>query len=362
MREVARVACGDGLPSLVVREAPPLRFPGAEIPASGAVGVTDCNSPAHWDGDTLYVLNSAAHPWLNAGPDLSRLDQVHRPVQFDNEVSGGRWFESSWADGAGALYGWYHNEPAGICPERLPDRRLTAPRIGAARSTDNGATWRDLGFVLEAPNGALRCDTANFYFAGGNGDFSVLVAPGSEYFYFFTGTYHAAAVEQGVSVARTRVADRDRPVGNVWKWREGRWEEPGIGGRATPIFPAAQDWHGDDPDVFWGPSVHWNTHLELAIMLLNRARDPYWRQEGIYVAVNADPGDPGGWSAPAKLLGREELIRDPAHEHGWYPQVMGLSKTDRETDTLAGREARLFVHGQSRWMIEFVRAGEGTRV
>src|SRR5262249_56124526 len=122
-----------------------VRLRGGDKGGMGQVGVTDCNSPAHWDGATLYVFNSSAHPWRNAGPDLFHLNESHQPVQFDTEMSGGRWFESTWKDEDGTLYGWYHSEPAGICSERLPAKRLTAPRIGAARSADNGATWQDLG-------------------------------------------------------------------------------------------------------------------------------------------------------------------------------------------------------------------------
>jgi hypothetical protein len=356
--ETGRTMGGNELPTVQVREAPLIRFPGADNPEMGHFGVTDCNSPAHWDGATLFVFNSSAHPWRNAGHDLFRLTESHQPVRFDTEMSGGRWFESTWKDEDGTLYGWYHNEPAGICPERLPEKRLTAPRIGAARSADNGATWQDLGIILEAPPGSLRCNTENYYFAGGNGDFSVIFDPPSRSFYFFVGAYHAAVSEQGIAVARMRFADRDDPVGNVWKWHEERWQEPGIGGHVTPIFPAARDWHARDADVFWGPAVHWNTHLERCIMLLNRAQDGNWRQEGIYVTFSPDPGSPTSWSPPAKLLGREEVVRDPATEHGWYPQVMGTEPAKQETDTLAGRVARLFVHGQSRWEILFSRPGE----
>lgn len=348
------VSSGDTRVTLVLREAPLVKFPGADNPEMGYYGVTDCNSPAHWDGETLYVFNSAGHPWRNAGRDLFHLDASHEPIRFDTQMSGGRWLESTWRDDDGTLYGWYHNEPAGVCPERLPARRLTAPRIGAARSTDNGLTWQDLGLILEAPPDSLRCDTENYYFAGGNGDFSVIPDPALQYLYFFISTYHADPSEQGVSVARMPYSDRDRPAGKVWKWHEGGWKEPGLGGRVTPLFPAARDWHRAEADAFWGPSVHWNTCLDRCVLLLNRARDTNWTQEGIYVTFNPDPGDLGGWSKPVKLLDREQVIRDPAREQGWYPQVMGTDVATQETDKRAGRVARLFVHGQSRWEIQFL--------
>jgi hypothetical protein len=83
-------------------------------------------------------------------------------------------------------------------------------------------------------------------------------------------------------------------------------------------------------------------------MLLNRAVDKDWRQEGIYVSFGRDLADPGCWSAPVKILGN--LAKD-----GWYPQVVGLNSRQRETDKLAGEKARLFVRGHSRWELTFVR-------
>jgi hypothetical protein len=79
---------------------------------------------------------------------------------------------------------------------------------------------------------------------------------------------------------------------------------------------------------------------------MNRARDPGWSQEGAYVAFNPDVADPRGWSRPAK-------IRDAGQ---YYVQVIGTARG--ETDKLAGRVARLFVHGRSNEEIVFLRPGE----
>lgn len=335
-----------GLPRAILGEAPIVRFPGANRLAAPP-GETDCNSPLHWDGATLYLFNSAGHPWRSSGPDLFHLDQSYVRVEYNNQVNGGRWVECTWNVKGGALYGWYHNEPAGLCR----GTHLTAPRIGAVRSIDNGAHWEDLGIVLEAPPNTLRCDTRNYYFAGGNGDFSVMLDPAQRWLYFFMSTYTGTLAEQGVSVARMRWEERNRPVGRVWKWHAGGWGQPGLGGAVTAIFPGSADWHRDDADAFWGPSIHWNTHLEQYVMLLNRAKDGHWTQEGVYVSYNRDLANPVGWTAPLKILG--DLRKDQ-----WYPQVVGLNTARRETDKLAGRRARLFVRGQSSWEIRFLRAGE----
>jgi hypothetical protein len=335
------------VPRVVVREAPLLRFRGANSPSPDKPGDSDCNSPAHWDGRTLYVFNSAGHPWRSSGPDLFHLSEGYVRSEYNNQVNGGRWIECTWKAHDGTLYGWYHNEPGGLCP----GTHLTAPKIGAVRSQDNGAHWEDLGIVLEAPPHTLRCDTKNYYFAGGNGDFSVMLDARNEFFYFFISTYTGGLKEQGVSVARMKWFDRDRPVGQVWKWHDGRWAEPGLGGQITALFPAVTDWHRSDADAFWGPSIHWNSSVRQFVLLLNRAKDCNWTQEGVYVSFNSDLANPLGWSRPQKIL-------DGLGKDQWYPQVIGLDSAPHETDKLAGRKARLFVRGQSRWELIFLRPGE----
>ena len=51
-------------------------------------------------------------------------------------------------------------------------------------------------------------------------------------------------------------------------------------------------------------------------------------------------------------------ILDTPGKDRWYPQVIGLDRTRRETDKLASRAVRLFVRGQSRWKILFLKPGE----
>jgi hypothetical protein len=330
--------------SAALREAPLIEFPGK----------VDCNSPGHWDEETFYLFNSAPDPWRSFGPNLLKLG-APAAAYYDTKANGGRWIEATFKDKDGMLYGWYHNEPHPVCQDRTA---LTAPRIGAVRSRDNGANWEDMGFVLEAPSDSLFCDTQNYYFAGGNGDFSVILDVKKEYLYFLISTYHRDVAEQGISIARMRYTDRNLPTGKVWKWHKGKWTEPGIGGHVTPIIPVAVDWNRKDADTFWGPSIHWNTHLNRYVMLLNRAIDGNWLQEGIYITFISDLNSPRGWIPPKKILDRKEIAAVPNINQGWYPQVVGIDNAKRETDKLAGRVARLFVHGKSRWEIVFLKVGE----
>lgn len=308
-------------------------------------GATDCNSPAHWKDGNLYLHNSAGLPVLSRGPDQFHLGHT-QAVFYDHHKLPTRWIESTYLDDDGTVYGWYHHEPGGLCP----GNRLTSPKIGALRSKNNGGSYEDLGVVLEAP-GPIDCNAKNGYFAGGNGDFTVILDRNKGYFYFLISTYHDQVAEQGVAVARMSFADRNNPVGKVWKYHKREWREPGLGGHVTPIFPAKVDWKRKDADSLWGPSLHWNTYLEKWVMLLNRTCcSEGWPQEGLYVSFNANLANPTAWSQPVKIL---EGAKKGFHGPGWYPQVLGLDKNAKETDKLAGKVARFYLAGRSEWEIVF---------
>lgn len=339
---------GDRLPRVMLRPAPELVLPAGDN--------VDSNSPAHWEGDTLHVFMSGGgipKPLTKraTGSDLFHLGNVLE-CRINNDDAfhkgrWGRWIEASHKDDqSGNLYGWYHNEPGDCCPQLKLTFELTEPRIGAIVSRDSGKTWTDLGFVLQAPSQSVECGTKNLFFAGGNGDFSVLLDSKNEYFYFFFSSYWGAASQQGIAVARMRYEDRDAPARKVFKWHNGKWTEPGDGGRLTPIFPAQRSWHQPDPDAFWGPSIHFNTHLNRYVMLMNRAQDTNWKQGGVYVSFNSDLSNPSGWTEPRKIHSSSD----------WYPQIIGIGKG--ETDKRAGRKARFFLKGRSAWEIVFLAPGE----
>jgi hypothetical protein len=320
---------------------------------------TDSNSPAVWEvvnGRPLLFLLTSFNGWSSRqqGTQLTALSPAGR-VAFDVAPPHGVWFEAVIPDADGTWYGYYHNErPADVCG----DTTRMLPRVGAARSTDLGATWEDLGIILEAPPNSHDCATANRFFIGGVGDFSATLDRDSRYLYFFFSQYADRQGTQGVAVARMPWAFRDRPRGRaaVW-WRGMAWVPPRrleqeperpveyAYSAGMPIYRATDDWHdGRTVDAYWGPSVHWNTHLEQYVMLLNRAVDSDWRQEGIYVAFSPALDDPSSWSEPRRLLMGGD----------WYPQVIG-TEAGSGTDKIAGEHARLFVAGRSRYFIQFAR-------
>ena len=328
-------------------------------PALSLTGNVDSNSPAVWglvDGvETLQVVTSIdGRPSLATGRRLTRMGPA-APVAFITHPGDGVWIESVIVDEGGTWYGYYHNEvPAALCG-RL-DRVM--PRIGAARSRDNGATWEDLGIILEAPPGWHDCATTNQYFVGGVGDVSVLLDRESKDLYLYFGQYSKVPAAQGVALARLAWADRDAPAGRVSVFNGGAWlpasavvSEDGDHTRVdwhypfgTALQPTARPWHDDDPgtDAFWGASVHWNVALQLYVMLLNRTRDEQFTQEGVYVSFARRLDDPAAWTLPIKII----------DGGAWYPQVIGLEIAAGSDKQASGR-ARFFMGGQSSSFIEF---------
>ena len=317
----------------------------------------DSNSPAVWDlvngVERLFVFTSAGGRSVrHFGAQLASLT-APSPVTFANHPGHGVWMESIVPDTDGTWYGFYHQErPAEVCDDAV----RTIPRIGSARSNDYGGTWQDLGIVLEAPPASYDCASTNRYFVGGVGDFSVTLDHDAQYLYVFFSQYANREAVQGVSVARLAWADRDDPAGKAAVWLRGDTWLPtrtyGMRGAlrhihaaGAPVFRAADGWHDDGVvDAFWGPSVHYNTYLERYVMLLNRARDSTWSQEGIYVSYSTTLDDPTTWSVPQRLLASGR----------WYPQVIGL-EASTGTDRAAGQRARFFMGGRSEYLIEFTR-------
>ena len=200
----------------------------------------------------------------------------------------------------------------------------------------------------------IDCSAQNGYFAGGHGDFSVILDKEGKHFYFFFTNYGGDASSQGIVTARLAFDDRYNPAGSVYKYYRGEWNEPGIGGRMTPVFAVRTAWQREDTDSFWGPAVHWNTFLQQYVMLLNHTCcETGWPQEGIWISFASDLHDPASWQQARALL------RDAETPGGlpYYPQFVGLGPG--ETDSLIGERARLFIQGVSTREVVFVQSSPG---
>jgi len=336
--------------------------PEAKLVSAGPLrlsGPVDSNSPALWDltggVSRLFVSTSYdGRPNIAAGRSLAQLGSA-RSAALEPWPGGGVWMEAIVADTGGTWYGYYHNEmPAStVCP----GSNKVIPRIGAARSRDRGRSWEQLGIILEAPADAFKCDTTNVFFVNGVGDFSVQLDPGSRDLYFFFSQYERPTSEQGIAIGRLAWADRDDPVGKLMLWRTRIWVPAAraVAGddadalaytTGTSLFHVSDGWHdeGTTTNEFWGPSVHWNSYLQMYAMLLNRAKDTNYNQEGIYISFSPRLDDPRLWSAPNKIF----------NGGGWYPQVIGL-EDGTGTDKVAGEWARFFIAGASQYLIHFTK-------
>jgi len=316
-------------------------------PVTMPARTVDGNSPAFRDAyGLLHIYTSTgAEPTRMSGTGIFDLTVDTQAPSVQPRDHYPIWIESIWRDEDGTVYAWYHHEPdqQSICG----DRKLTNPKIGALVSTDGGVTFTDLGLALTS-GGPPNCSAQNGFFAGGHGDFSVILDRDKHYFYFLFTNYGGSAHQQGVAIARMAFADRAHPVDAVHKYYVGEWSEPGVGGMVTPVFPATTSWDHSDTDSFWGAAVHWNTKIEKYVVVMNRACcKTNWPQEGIYIAFNADLAHPGEFTQPEKILDNADIGFAP----GYYPQVFGLG--EGETDSVVGKEARLFVKGDSRWQLTF---------
>jgi len=203
----------------------------------------------------LVVFNSAPAAVLSVGTSLHGLRPV-RPTMFRNEVNGARWLEAVVSDHGTSLRLLPMNRR--VCPG---DPSKTAPRIGAARSRNGGLSWTDLGIIIDTARVAPDCETPNRYFAGGVGDFSVILNRSETDLYILFSTYDPAIEHQGVPIGRMRWSDRNEPQGNVAIWSRQSWRYPTadpegwIFPAASPILRAAVSWHSRsrDVDAFWGP-------------------------------------------------------------------------------------------------------------
>lgn len=332
------------LPSFRLISGPPYAVPGR----------VDSSVPMVWTRvDGLMTLVAFASwggiPIRMAGPDLEHLQPAGDPVIVPHPGDG-IWFESVIADQADRTwYAYYHHEqPANVC-----NRPESIPQIGAAKSTDRGLTWINLGIILQAPPGSEVCTSTNKFVLGGVGDASAMVDRDWKDVYFYFSNYGRDPLTQGVVVARMPWADRDNPRGRVTIWQDGAWISPVRRAGTTDVldYPAgtsilrpSSPWHDgiEAADAFWGPSIHWNTLLQHYVMLLNRTKDEAFNNEGIYISFARALDDPRGWSAPQKIL----------KGGGWYPQVAGL-EPGVGTDKQMGRIGRLFLTGSSMHHIEF---------
>ncbi|MDX2268289.1 MAG: hypothetical protein NW208_09290 [Bryobacter sp.] len=322
-------ACLGQTQTFTIREVEPLVLP----------GIADSNSPMHWnDKGNLVVFQSDGMPIRMEGPSLGALGEV-RAVRFYSYDNVPLWLEATWKAPNGAIYGWYHHEIFLNCPA-LP---LSMPVIGALVSYDDGKTFFDLGIVMR-PAHNPNCNAQNGYFGGGHGDFTVIPDREAKYLYFVFSNYGGPAEQQGIALARMEASAVDFPQGAVFKYFQGDWNSPGLGGEVSPVFGVSTSWDDLNTNALWGPSIHYNEYLNKYVVIMSHACcSPGWPPQGFFLSFAEDLARPETWAQPQFAL---DYL-------GWYPMIVGLDPGS--TDKHSGKRARIFTSSLSAWEIEFER-------
>ena len=260
------------------------------------------------EGDDLRNLDRAT-PVLHPGP----------PGSFDNGYAGiGGVYEHP----DGTLYALYHAEDQEDMP-RLP---ALVPgfyaSIGSARSTDGGSTWEKLGPAITSAKPKSWSARPEHGDKGAAVPSLVRDRDGSRLLAYYT--EHSYVEDRGPPICVARADLREGPP-TPGRWRKlhaGRFDEPGLGGRDTPILPP----------TFGQPHVVFSRALDRFVMVMIGA---WWREmegtqplqrSGLYVAFSRDGIT---WSKPEPLFVDYTLPR-LGQSISWQPTVLWDEGSDTE--------------------------------
>jgi len=257
-------------------------------------------------GPPLRLLVSAGDSsYLVEGRDFANLEHAVRVLgpgpkgSFDNGYAG---TAGAYRDPKGKLYAFYHAE----------DHNQELPRqawyysgwygsMGVAVSLDGGRSFRKLGPALMSAKPDLN--TLEGESTWGVAAPSVVLDRSGNYLLAYYTEHSPGSGNRGVTIGMARAdISRGEPVpGNWHKYYEGRFEEPGLGGRDTAILEIEPR----DEAAYLQPHVVFSSDLDRYVMVLNVA---WWREtfeetelsrSGIYVAFSEDSI---AWSTPEPIL------------------------------------------------------------
>src|SRR5579863_4269167 len=130
--------------------------------------------------------------------------------------------------------------------------------LGLAKSADEGSTWQDLGLIISGPQPYIAQGALDI----GDGNLVVFTDPttAKKYFYIFFPEHYwinnTAFCKDFtyLSVARAQYADLLKTAavnGSAsklfHKYYKGRWDQPGMGGKVSEVFPTVTGLTDGDP-------------------------------------------------------------------------------------------------------------------
>jgi hypothetical protein len=212
--------------------------------------------------------------------------------------NGGSWLNSVYRQPDNRLIGFYHAEDHWY--PRNKDY-IAWKSTCLATSSDNGRSWENQGQIVTSSTPKPVSPTW-----GGSGDACVIWHKNDNRWICY---YQNHWIHMAIS------DDPDATPGSWVKYYEGDFTENALGGKSTPLA-GLKDVSGSNP------SVHYNTYLQLWIMVYHG-----WNPRCSYIASSIDGYN---WSKP------RQLVCGPEGGRAWYPTIIG------ESDVLAGEMARLY--------------------
>ncbi len=258
-------------------------------------------------GFPVATIGTLKNPVAEGVRDL-KIEGLKKPYDY---VAGGPIYRDNQT---GCLLMFYHAEFYTFPPGYLP----FYSEIGLARSLDEGKTWIDMGTIL-TPHLSRQAP----YFQTQRGSFDIgwggFVIVGEFFHVYFADLLDEADGHRRVNhaVARARITDVLRAsmdqgtVSNWAKYYEGRWSEPGLDGKSSPLIEP-----GDGSFIIVG-DVSYNTYLKKYVAVV--IGEPWPNSDLYWIESN----DGMRWTHYHKI------VDDPGHEI--YVTIAGLGEQPRQS-------------------------------
>lgn len=215
------------------------------------------------NGDTYTFFGQSLENLSNQGIVLRR-------GEFNKFDECGAWLSSIYKLDENHWIGWYHAEEK--CRYEIQEIHMS---MAFTESFDGGKTWVKPNY----PNNQVLTANSSFNNDPNQDDAGMgRVIKIGEYFYHF---FFADAGGWRTHLARSRVSDLGKP-GTWYKYYNGSFSEPGIGGRSTPVnnLPAS------------GAFVVYNSYLNRFITSFVSGKfgfSFYYSSEGDFLSWNGFP-------------------------------------------------------------------------
>jgi hypothetical protein len=247
--------------------------------------------------------------YLVEGPSIQALERATevlrpgRPGDFDNGYAG---VGGGYTHGDGRLYVFYHAEDWQGLPTSPIGIHGFYASVGVAVSSDSGATWKKLGAGITSSKPKSWQAFDRHHGRGAGFPTAVTDDDGENLLLYYNDLSHMDGRGVQIFLARAALAD-GRPVpGRFWKYYEGGFSEPGLGGLDSPVLSAL----GLDQSAAVQPFVIRSDSLRRYLLFFNiqswkehpdfhKPAKPAGRVSGLYLATSRDGIS---WSEPCKLF------------------------------------------------------------